>query len=312
MTLKEVAKRANVSVSTASKALKGSYDVAEETRRHVLLAAQEVGYFHKKKQITLVNHHPDGWYLAILSPEVASPFYNDITQRVTAAAKAAGCQVMIFETGFHAEEINAVARDCVNNPHINAIISFSRVKEELATDTVPIITLSPSRRFTHIDTSISDALSTVREMYPDDISVAIVGESLTTGRQQEIARYFPHAVTIAGRNRYDIAGQQAADRLLAMPTLPQLVFCTYDEIAYGLIDRLKTQGIRIPEDVEVIGINDSYSSQWVHGGLSSIAFDYGTLFDEVIRDTIFDLQHLGFHVRHYRVNTRFVRRNSTK
>ena len=313
MTLQDVANRASVSLSTASKALKGSYDVSEETRRRVMEAARELGYFRKKKQLTLTNHLPGGWCIAILSPEIASPYYNSITQMLTQAAKEQGCQVLFFETGFDESTVHAIARECVDNPRINAIISFSSIKDELATDTVPIITMgTSSRRFTQIETSLDDALSAIQEAYPADISVAIVGEQLTAQRHQIIRRYFPHATILSGCDRYDVAGQQAADKLLAMPTLPRLVFCTYDEIAYGLIDRLTQKGVRIPEDIEVIGINDSYSSQWVHGGLSTIAFDYGDVFQDVIRDIARDLQYLGFHVRHYQVHSRFVRRKTTK
>ena len=312
MTLQDVANRASVSVSTASKALKGSYDVSEETRRRVMAAAHELGYFRKKKQLTLTNHLPGGWCIAILSPEIASPYYNTITQKLTQAAKEQGCQVLFFETGFDKNTVHTIARTCVDDPRINAIISFSQIQEELATDTVPIITMCPSRRFTQIETLLDDALTAIQAAYPASVSVAVVGEQLTAQRHQIIRRYFPHATILSGCDRYDVAGQQAADKLLAMPALPRLVFCTYDEIAYGLIDRLTQKGIRIPEDIEIIGINDSYSSQWVHGGLSTIAFDYGDVFQDVIRDITRDLQYLGFHVRYYQVHSRFVRRKTTK
>jgi len=311
-TLKEVAQRASVSVSTASKALKGSYDVAEETRNRVLAVAKEVGYFKEKKRVTLENHHPDGWCIAILTPEISSPFYNTVAQMLTTAAKECGCRVMLFETGFDEETVDAVAHECVINPRINAIISFCHIKEALATNATPIITTHPSHRFTQIDIALDNALAAIREQYPRDTSVAVVSELLTASRQRDVKLHFPQAITLSTNKRYDEAGVQAADKLLAMPSLPQLVFCAYDEIAYGLIDRLNANGVRVPEDVEVIGINDSYSSQWVHGGLSTIAFDYGDVFCQVIRDIVHDLQHLGFYMRHYRVNSRFVPRRTTK
>lgn len=312
VSLKEVARRASVSVSTASKALKGSYDVAEETRNRVLAVAKEIGYFNEKKRVTLENHRPDGWCIAILTPEISSPFYNTIAQELTTAAKECGCQVMLFETGFDDEIVHTIARDCVDNPRINSIISFCSIREELATNTAPIITTHPSHRFTQIDITLNDALAAIRERYPNDTTVAVVGELLTASRQRDVKLHFPKAITLSTNKRYDEAGVQAADKLLALPSLPQLVFCAYDEIAYGLIDRLNEQGVRVPEDVEVIGINDSYSSRWVHGGLSTVAFDYGDVFRRVIRDIIHDLQHSGFYMRHYRVSSRFVPRRTTK
>lgn len=312
MTLKEVAKRANVSVSTASKALRNSFDVAESTRRRVLAAAQETGYFHEKKRVAAENHRPDSWTFAVLCPEVISPRYSAAVQAIAAAAKAAECKTVIYNTGFDCDEICATAQACIDDPHIDAVLSLSVLHGLTPSATVPIVAFSEqeSSPFSTVHIDLATALSAIREKYTD-ASVTIAGEQLTHGYYRQMQSWFDCDEAVGG-GRYDQAGADAAEQLLARPALPDLIICTYDEIAYGLIAHLTAHGITIPQDTEVIAINNSYASEWVHGGISAVAFDYGDVFAEVIRDAVHDLQHKQLRPRRYRVISRFVERSTTK
>ncbi len=312
MTLKDVAKRANVSVSTASKALRQSFDVSEATRRRVLAAAQTLGYFHEKKKVLAENHRPDSWMFAVLCPEVISPRYSAAVHAIAAAAKAAGCKTVIYNTGFDRTEIRATAQMCVDNPHIDAVLSLTDLHDFTPSPTVPIVVFAEQASSTcstvHVD--LSAALSALRDKYAD-AAVTIVGEQLTRSYRRQMLPWLT-CDEVIGRGRYDQAGADAAAQLLTRPTLPDLIICTYDEIAYGLIAHLTAHGVAIPNDTEVVAINNSYASKWVHGGVSAIAFDYGDVFDAVIRDIVCDLQQKQITPRHRRVTTRFVERNTTK
>ncbi|MBE6757397.1 MAG: LacI family transcriptional regulator [Ruminococcaceae bacterium] len=310
MTLKDVAKRANVSVSTASKALRNSFDVSESTRLRVVEAAQALGYFHEKKKVTAENHRPNGWTFAVLCPEVISPRYSAAVQEIAAAVKNAGCNTVIYNTGFDQEEVHAIARACVDDPRIDAVLSLAELRNFTAT--VPVVVFSeqasPTCSTVHID--LDSALSAIRDKY-DGISTVVAGEQLTRNYRRQIQSWLP-CDEIIGRGRYDQAGADAAAQLLKRPSLPDLIICTYDEIAYGLIAHLTDHGVVIPHDTEVIAINNSYASRWVHDGVSAVSFDYGDVFQEVVRDVIADLQQKRVTPRHRCVSSRFIERNTTK
>ncbi len=312
MTLKDVAKHANVSVSTASKALRHSFDVSDSTRRRVLEAAQKLGYFYEKKKVAAGNHRPDGWTFAVLCPEIISPRYSAAVQAIAAAAKAVGCHTVIYNVGFDCAEVNAVAQTCTDDPRIDAILSLASLRDFTPAPTVPVVSFveqdPPSHSVVQID--FDGALSAVREKYRHAV-ITVAGEELTRNYRRQLQEWFP-CDEVIGRGRYDEAGANAAAQLLARPALPDLIVCTYDEIAYGLIAHLTAHGISIPADTEVIAINNSYASEWVHGGVSAIAFDYGNVFAEVLHDVVSDLQRKQSVPRHYRVTTRFVERHTTK
>lgn len=311
MTLHEVAKRANVSVSTASKALRNSFDVSESTRQRVFLAAQELGYFGEKKKVAAENHRPDGWTFAVLCPEVISPRYSAAVQAIAAAAKAAGCHTVIYNTGFDHAETLAIAQSCIDDPRIDAVLSLASLTD-LAATTVPVVTFTEqaSAIYSAVHIDLGTAFGAIRDKYAGR-TVTIAGEQLTRNYRQQIAPWLA-CDEVVGRGRYDEAGADAAAQLLARPALPDLIICTYDEIAYGLIAHLTAHGVAIPKDTEVIAINNSYASQWVHGGVSAVAFDYGDVFQALINDMVHDLQQKQVTPRHRRVTTRFVERNTTK
>ncbi len=311
MTLKEVAKRANVSVSTASKALRRSFDVSENTRRRVFEAAQALGYFHEKKKVATGNRRPDGWTFAVLCPEVISPRYSAAVQEIAAAAKAARCNTVIYNTGFDRAEILAIAQGCVDDPRIDAVLSLASLTD-LAATTVPVVTFTEqaSAIYSTVHIDLSTAFGAIRDKYAGR-TVTIAGEQLTRNYRHQMQTWF-RCDEVVGRGRYDEAGADAAAQLLARSTLPDLIICTYDEIAYGLIAHLTAHGVAIPEKVEVIAINNSYASEWVHGGVSAVAFDYGDVFQAVINDVVHDLQQKQVTPRHRRVTTRFIERNTTK
>lgn len=310
MTLKEVAKRANVSVSTASKALRNSFDVSESTRRRVFEAAQELGYFHEKKKVAAENHRPDGWTFAVLCPEVISPRYSAAVQTIVAAVKAAGCHTVIYNVGFDHAEVHTIAAACADDPRIDAILSLTALSDFVPNIPTVVFAESPSDAYSTVHIDLSAAFSALRDKYAGH-AVTMAGEQLTRNYRRQIQPWLV-CDEVVGRGRYDQAGADAAAQLLARPTLPDLIVCTYDEIAYGLIAHLTAHGISIPQDVEVVAINNSYASEWVHGGVSAIAFDYGDVFEAVVRDVLCDLQNKTVTPRHRRITTRFIERNTTK
>ena len=125
MTLKKVAELANVSVSTASKALKNSFDVSEETRRRVIAAAEQCGYFGEKKKVASENRKSSELTIAVVCPEVISPYYSAIIESITTAANKLCYDVVIYNASFDKERYKKILASCFKNRGTDAVINLS-------------------------------------------------------------------------------------------------------------------------------------------------------------------------------------------
>ena len=88
-------------------------------------------------------------------------------------------------------------------------------------------------------------------------------------------------VVRAGHSDYD-GGQQAAGRLLARGQVPDAIFCVNDLMAFGALDHLRGAGLRVPDDVSVIGFDDVPSAAWSAYRLTTLRQDPERIAREVV------------------------------
>ena len=314
MNLKKVAEIANVSVSTASKALKNSFDVSEETRRRVISAAEKCGYFSEKKKVSAENKKSTELAIAVLCPEVISPYYSTMVESISAAANGFGYSVIVYNIGFDKAHCRQVLASCFDDTKIDAVINLSAALETEQECRVPYVELTKnsSSYFSNIDTELKEAFCLLKEQNPHWQRVCFASEGLTGGKEELFLQIFPSAEIIVGSGRFEEAGESTANKLLAKETLPEAVVCAYDEIAYGLIATFEKNGISVPEDIEVVGINDIRTSRWFFGGLSTISFNYEDLFTEILADITEDLKNKKVTPRKYVTNPTLIKRGTTK
>lgn len=312
MTLKKVAALANVSVSTASKALKNSFDVSEETRRRVLAAAEECGYFGEKKRVASENRKSSELMVAVVCPEVISPYYSAIIESITAAANKLSYNVVIYNASFDRSRYEKILLSCFDNPRIDAVINLSSYGTDFQNNGTPHISFYNSRSLgSTIITNYEDGYKLIKSTMKCWKNVAFASESLTQSKADNFLSVFPDAEIIVGDGRFEDAGRSVAEKLLENP-LPDAVVCAYDEIAFGLIDTLKKNGISIPSDIEVVGINNVATSKWAFGGVSTLTHNLDEIFDQVLMDITHDIKNKSITKRNYQAIPQFIRRSTTK
>ena len=314
-TLKKIAKIANCSVSTVSRAINNCHDVSEQTRARVLKIAKEQGYFQAKKFTKTENRKKNHFNIAIVCPEIESSYYSRTLVYITKEISRLNASSVIYDYSFDNPELKKLLDMCQNEMDIDAIICLGKNNDKTLESNIPLIFADENERYTSVLFDVSNGIRSVFEdaERSNFKSVCFIGETLTKERERNfmrVANDFPSlsCYNYSSMFRFEQAGQDGG-KFLLQGELPNVVVCAYDEIALGLIEELSKSGVKVPDDLRVIGINNIPTSKYCFGGLSTIAFDIEKI-SEVVRDLINGLKDNNYEVRQYVITSKYIRRNT--
>ena len=314
-TLKNIAKIANCSVSTVSRAINNCLDVSEQTRTRILEIAKEQGYFQAKKHIKAENRKKNHFNIAIISPEIESSYYSGTLVHITKEISRLNARSVIYDYSFDKPEIKKLLDMCQDEMDIDAIISLGANSDKSIRSNIPIIFPAKEEGFSSVVFDVSNGIrSFFKKAEKNNLkSVCFIGEDLTKDRERvfmQISKDFPsiYHYSYCSPFRFEKAGHDGGEFLLN-GELPDAVICAYDEIALGLIEQLSKSGINAPNDIRVIGINDIPTAKYCFGGLSTIAFDIEKI-GEPVRDLINGLKNDNYEVRQYVITSEYIKRNT--
>ncbi|WP_434316091.1 LacI family DNA-binding transcriptional regulator [Leifsonia sp. P73] len=293
--IRDVAKVAGVSVTTVSHALSGRRPVNPETRERVLRASESLGY--------LPDPHAGGlrasrtWVIGVLGEAVlTTPYAGQLVAGAQEVADEHSYVVIALDSGFSPEretrniamlgrrrvdgvvmarmyhqsvdvpaELRGVPLVLANAVTSDPSVSWIAPDERLiATDAVAHLLAHGHRRIGFATTLDDTAAAAGRaEGYRDTLRAAgiEVDESLIVRSPS----------TAAG-------GRHSAEALLGRADRPTAVFCFNDEIAMGLYQGAQGRGLRIPEDLSVVGVDDlRLISEALQPGLTTVALPHREL-----------------------------------
>lgn len=274
MTMRELAKIANVSVSTVSKAFHDAQDVSPETKRYIFQLAKKhgcYGKFYKERFSKPV--------IAILCPELISNYYVSFVEKLQDLIEQ-NCGVAVIST-FHFD--NAKQEELIeyyaSYLHVDGIITCGLMVPLKKGYDIPIVSL-----FSSIDKNVdavkSDIATGMKQAFERLHSlghrhIAFIGETLTSSKRDcfsETALSFPdvHTYFFTSRERFEKAGQIGIRNLLKENSPVTAIICAYDDIAIGVIKELKENGFSVPKDFSVIGIDNIHAAAYFEPTLTSI------------------------------------------
>lgn len=274
MTMRELAKLTNVSVSTISKAFANADDVSLETKKQIFDAAKQYGCygkFYKGKHSKKV--------IAIICPELASSYYAGFVEQLQKIIENHNCIVIVSTDNFSTQKQAELIEYFTSYLKVDGIIVFSLICHWKKGYNTPIVslfsTVDPSVDNIQIDGS-SALLEAVKLLKTyGHKKIAFIGEHLTEGK----AVHFQAAMENAGlesppviesQYRFEKAGVDGIRQLLEQKTDCTAIICAYDNIALGTIKELKQQGYRIPDDFSIIGMDNISVAPYMETSLSSI------------------------------------------
>ncbi|PZG19025.1 LacI family DNA-binding transcriptional regulator [Nonomuraea aridisoli] len=296
-TLRDVAKRANVSIRTVSNVVNGYAPVSDELRARVQAVLDELGY--RPNLIARNLKQGRTGMIALVVPELDVPYFAELAREVIKAARTRGYVVMVDQTDGDVErERELLGRDSRATMFDGLLLSpLAVTAEELRGrgNKVPIVLLGEhifNGSFHHvaIDNVAAAREATAHLLDLGRRRVAAIGDQpyatgetaqlRTAGYRQAHARAgldVDEGLVVATPHFHRRLGAEAMERLLALPEPPDAVFCYNDLLALGAMRALTRAGRRIPDDVAVVGIDDIEEGQYSTPSLTTIAPDKGEI-----------------------------------
>ncbi len=287
--IRQVAKHAGVSTATVSHALRNPGRVAERTRQKVLAAVKETGYTPNSLGVSL-RTAKSGNIVAII-PDITDSHNSDIIKAIQRVAREKGYSVLLGNTAGSAEMEREFARMTASR-QADGIISLSHrlpFDFDPASDSIsslpPIVNGSEPVGINGIPTVIVDDEqagfdATNHLIQYGHKRIAVITGDMDTPSSRDRLRGFQRAMRAAGiefttrqiaNSNYSIeGGEQGVRQLLMQDQTPTAICCFSDEIALGAMARLRQAGLRVPEDVSVIGFDGINFGRYSNPALTTI------------------------------------------
>lgn len=268
----DIARMAEVDISTVSRALAGSPRVTEETRERILRIVQDTGY--------VVNHgarmlrsQMAGKILVIL-PNIAATFFPEVVLGVEETMQKAGMSVVIGSTQLDPVREEALARQLLNGAADGIILLTGKLPEVLRgfpgfeRRVVAVSRSVTEAELSYVNIDNEAAIRTAVQHlislgYSDIAHIAGPTRSATslarikgyedTMRAAGLGAY----IRVEAGNFFSLeAGREAMEQILAKGPAPRAIACASDELAMGAMYHCREKGLRVPQDVAFVGFDD--------------------------------------------------------
>lgn len=292
--MKDIARDMGLSTVTISKVLRGHSDISEETSKRVLKRMKELNYQPNLAARALITGRTST--IGLVVPDLLHPFFAQVAKAVSAGIRGQGYSLIITSSEedpkLERQEIEQLLARRVDAMLIasaqSSVESFRRIEERK----IPYILIDRffaglTANFVGVDDRAVGRIATNHLIDKGCGSIAhIRGPETSTalgrleGYKQALAarRRTPlaeHIVSIgsSGDDRGEPGGYEAAKKLLSARPRPDGIFCFNDPIALGAMRAILDAGLRIPEDIAVVGCGNVLYSDFLRVPLTSVDQD---------------------------------------
>jgi DNA-binding LacI/PurR family transcriptional regulator len=286
-TIKDIARAANVSHATVSRALRNSPLVSPETTEKIQRIARESDYRASAVARSLVTKRT--FTVGVVVTSIADPFVAEVVSGIEETANDHGYSVFLANSNADPEREMKVVHSFEERRVDGVVVTSSRVGAlyvpKLAQMEVPIVLLNNQHasEFAHsvMIANIDASRAATRHLLQlGHERIAYIGDQYGVQSETERLTGYRTALEEAGipiREEFAVQGNgkpeggiTAMAALLAQPNRPTAVFCYNDMTAIGAIRSIKNHGLKVPEDISVVGFDDLVLSQYTDPPLTTI------------------------------------------
>lgn len=287
-TIKDIARKLQISTSTVSRALRDKYDVNPETRQRVLQIAKELNYLPSSQALGL--KHKKTLTIGVVVPEIDNEFFSDAIYGIENVAFERDYHVMICQTRDSAEREERIVEKLLTARVDGIILSISssvtdvkHLKRVMDYD-VPLVLFD----------RISDAIETHKVLNDDyDGALKAVEHLVKRGKKRiahlagslnlQIAKLrrkgYEDALIASGmrvnenlvvESGFKRDESRKAAKALLLDQRPDAIFCASDNVAIGAILACRELSLDIPEEVAIMGFSNLSISELIEPPLSTV------------------------------------------
>jgi LacI family transcriptional regulator len=288
-TIYDVAAEAGVAISTVSRVLNGSNEVADATRERVREAIQKLRFQPQRTARTLAGKSTSA--LAVALPSATSQFYVEILKGIKDATRERDIDLLLCNLGSahpYPTLQRFLSRGAVDGLLLVSLPPDDRLADQLGGIEAPVVLLGS--RYPTFDAFWWDDEAGAREAVAYLIGAGherigfVAAHAWSYSSAPRLAGYraalaaaglsFDPALVVAGRTTKhagysEEAGAEAMEQLLALDAPPTAVFAASDVQAYGAWAYARDNGVRVPRDVSIVGYDDLKLSRFLD--LSTVA-----------------------------------------
>ncbi|SMB90544.1 transcriptional regulator, LacI family [Thermanaeromonas toyohensis ToBE] len=307
VTIKDVARRAGVSVTTVSRVLNNTpHPVSPETRQKVLEAVAELGFCPNAAARSLQLHETRT--IGLMLPDVANPYYSGIVRGIEDVAHEEGYTIVLCNTDRSRERTLKYLRVLREKRVDGVIFMGGGIAEDAKEDRffqqedIPTVVIGrhsgafPSVQIDNAEAARQAVMHLLTRGYR--YIGCIAGPSSSTTVQDRLAGYRRALVEngleyepswVVHADFTPAGGYRAAQELLERQPRPTALLVHNDLMAVGAIKALADRGLVIPRDVAVIGFDDIPLASYVTPGLTTVripVYELGATAMRLLRDLL--------------------------
>ena len=307
VTLHDLAKRCSVSTATVSAVVNGADWVSETTRGRIQIAIDEMGYH--PNQLARGLKRQQGHAVGVIVSDLTNPFFTQIVRSLSHALRNAGRTLSLCDSDHRLDLGDANLRMLLEGQIVGLVLIGDSVPEKALKAFVkqrariPVIAIERDYHIPQVSCLLVDseqgAYTATRHLVERGCSrIAMItgpttgAGSATFGRVQrydgycralaESGREVDPSLVVEGTFRYE-SGREAMRQLLALADPPNAVFAANDMMALGAMSVVREAGLRVPDDVALVGFDNVPMTGLMTPGLTTMAMPMSELGDTAAR-----------------------------
>jgi DNA-binding LacI/PurR family transcriptional regulator len=326
MDIRQVAKRAGVSTATVSRTM-NNLPVRPGTARRVRQAIEELKYFPNTHARSLVSGRSR--IVGLIVSDITNPFFPELVKGFEDAATQKGYEVLLSNTEYDSSRMATGVRRMLERKVDAVAIMTSEMDrsftQELAGRDIPMVFLDVGTVEKHISNIKVDYASGISQAVehliglghrrvafiggPPDLKSARIRQSAFLKAMQKRGMGDPAWIE-TGNHRID-GGFQAMGRMLERTPLPTAVLCSNDLTALGALRAIRRKGLRVPDDISVVGFDDIALAEFTEPPLTTVRLPREEIAGKAFEALLASLSDTSRMGAEYQISPQLVVREST-
>ena len=284
--IKDVAKKAGVSISTVSRVINQSKPVRPKTRERVLEAIEELGYRPNAIARSLKVKHTQS--IGIMVPDIANQFYPEVVRGIEDVANMYEYTIFLCNTDLDDDKELKYFSE-MEEKQVDGLIFMGNIltdplSREMKNADMPVVLIGsdhPDLPSVTIDNILAAKKAVEYLLHKGHRRIAVItgkmkdpmmGRARLKGYREALENAgipWKSEWVVEGGYRFN-SGYEGAKRLLILDERPTAIFVASDEMAIGAMRAILEKGLQIPDDIAVIGFDNVDMSGKVYPSLTTM------------------------------------------